>query len=305
MTVRRLVGRAEKVQSESSIPVHLGNVGMTKLGRSAKQASLREGRVTHDKGGHFMMRSLTLILVSALAIAVSAGVGTRAATVAEFYDLAKPNGDGPFPAVVLAPGCGGFHDQYSPPVFDRYRKRLVDDGFVVVNVDFTKGHDIPTCYSDKLLITQDEYSTDILNAVTDLKKNGFVDPARIHLLGWSYGGGSVLNALAVADEQPNARIKSVVAYYPYCDAVRPWKLPVPVLVLRGDADDIAPFGLCMQAVQGALDNKSMRVVVYPGALHSFDQFTVPQPVKNDLGTFGYNEAATKNAWTETEMFLKQ
>ena len=81
----------------------------------------------------------------------------QAATAADFYDLAKPAGDGPFPAVVLAPGCGGFHDQYSPPVFDQYRKRLVEDGFVVVNVDFTKSHDIPACFSDKgLLITQED-----------------------------------------------------------------------------------------------------------------------------------------------------
>ena len=230
----------------------------------------------------------------------------QAATAADFYDLAKPAGDGPFPAVVLAPGCGGFHDQYSPPVFDQYRKRLVEDGFVVVNVDFTKSHDIPACFSDKgLLITQEDYGKDILNAVADLKKNGFVDPARIHLLGWSYGGGAAFNALALAEEQPDMKIKSVVAYFPYCGAVRPWKQPVSVLVLRGGADDIAPFEKCMPAVRSALDNKSLRDVVYPGALHSFDQFTVPQPVKDPIGTHGYDEAATKSAWTELEKFLKE
>ena len=238
--------------------------------------------------------------------AATVAMPARAAMVADFYDLAKPAGDGPFPAVVLAPGCGGFHDQYSPPVFDQYRKRLVEDGFVVVNVDFTKGHDIPACFSDKgLLITQEDYSKDILIAVADLKKNSFVDPARIHLLGWSYGGGAALNALALAEEQPDVKIKSVVAYFPYCGAVRPWKQPVPVLVLRGGADDMAPFGKCMPAVKAALDNKSMRDVVHPGALHSFDQFTVPQPVKDAMGTHGYDEAATKSAWREMETFLKE
>jgi dienelactone hydrolase len=166
----------------------------------------------------------------------------RAATVADFYELMKPAGDGPFPAVVLAPGCGGFHDQYSTPVFDQYRKRLVEAGFVVVNVDFTKGHDIPACASKtSFLITQWEYSKDILSAVADLKKNSFIDPARINLLGWSYGGGAALNALALAEEQPEVKIKSVVAYFPYCATVRPWRQRVPVLILRGDADDIAPW----------------------------------------------------------------
>jgi dienelactone hydrolase len=131
-----------------------------------------------------------------------------------------------------------------------------------------------------------------LNAVVDLKKNGFVDPARIHLLGWSYGGGAALNTLALAEQRSDVKINSVVVYFPYCAAVRPWKQPIPVLVLRGGADDIAPFGSCTPAVKAALDNKSMRDVVYPGALHSFDQFTVPQPVRDAYGTHGYDEAAT-------------
>ena len=230
----------------------------------------------------------------------------QAGKVADFYELTRPAGGGPFPAVVLAPGCGGFHDEYSPPVFDQYRKQLVEAGFVVANVDFTKGHDIPACASDKgLLITQDDYSKDILSAVADLMKNGFVDAARIHLLGWSFGGGAALNALALAEQQPDLKIKSVVAYYPYCAAVRSWKQAVPVLVLRGDADDTAPFENCIPAVQAALDNESMRDVVYPGALHSFDQFTVPQPMKGAFGTHGYDEAATKSAWRELETFLKE
>jgi dienelactone hydrolase len=63
--------------------------------------------------------------------------------------------------------------------------------------------------------------------------------------------------------------------------------------------------MCAAAVQAALDNKSMRDVVYPGALHSFDQFTVPQPVKGAIGTHGYDEAATKSAWREMATFLKE
>lgn len=64
----------------------------------------------------------------------------QAASVADFYELAKPTGEGPFPAVVLAPGCGGFHDEYSPPVFDQYRQLFVNDGFAVINVDFIPRH---------------------------------------------------------------------------------------------------------------------------------------------------------------------
>ena len=49
---------------------------------------------------------------------------------------------------LLAYLAGGFHDEYSPPVFDSYRERPVADGFAVINVDFTKAHEIPACAND-------------------------------------------------------------------------------------------------------------------------------------------------------------
>ena len=82
-------------------------------------------RATHFKEVimHMRVQRLSSVAVTAAAFFATAAI-VRAATVADFYQLMKPAGDGPFPAVVLAPGCGGFHDQYSPPVFDQYRKRL-------------------------------------------------------------------------------------------------------------------------------------------------------------------------------------
>jgi hypothetical protein len=73
---------------------------------------------------------------------------TQSTSLADFYYLAKPAGKGPFPAVTLAPGCDGFHGGYSQAVYDKYRGRLVDDGFAVINVDFTRAHDIPSCADD-------------------------------------------------------------------------------------------------------------------------------------------------------------
>ena len=140
-----------------------------------------------------------LLVLGALGIGPIAQ-SAQAASVADFYELAKPAGKGPFPAVVLAPGCGGFHDEYSPPVFDKYRKRLVYDGFAVINVDFTKAHDIPGCANDKgFLISSEDYAKDIVTAVTDLAKDGSIDPTRIHLIGWSFGGGASFSALALAE----------------------------------------------------------------------------------------------------------
>jgi dienelactone hydrolase len=241
---------------------------------------------------------------SALPIGIIAA-SAQAASVADFYESAKPAGEGPFPAVVLAPGCGGFHDEYSPPVFDKYRKLLLDDGFAVINVDFTKAHDIPACASaNGFLISSEDYARDILAALTDLAKDSSIDPSRIHVIGWSFGGGASFSALALAERQ-SVKINSVVAFFPFCKGALAWKQPTPVLTFVGLADNIAPFAQCKDLVKDALDNKSMRVVEYPDAFHSFDQFTVATPITGPYGTFGYNEKAATQSWSELEAFLKK
>jgi dienelactone hydrolase len=231
---------------------------------------------------------------------------TQATSVADFYYLAKPAGKGPFPAVVLAPGCGGFHEGYSQPVFDKYRNRLVDDGFPVINVDFTRAHDIPSCADDnRSLISSEDYAKDILAAVNYLAKDSSIDPTRIHVMGWSFGGGASFSALALA-ERESVKINSVVAFYPYCGGALGWKQPTPVLTLVALADNVAPFAQCKGLVKDALDNKSMRVVDYRDAHHSFDQFTIPAPITvPSFGTIGYNEKAATQSWSELKAFLKR
>jgi dienelactone hydrolase len=230
---------------------------------------------------------------------------TPATSVADFYYLAKPAGKGPFPAVVLAPACDGFHEGSAQPVYEKYRSRLVDDGFAVINVDFTRAHDIPGCADDNgFLISSEDYAKDILAAVTYLAKDSSIDPTRIHVMGWSYGGSASFSALALA-ERESVKINSVVALYPSCEGALGWKQPTPVLVLVGLADDMAPFAQCKGLVKDALDNKSMRVVEYPDAHHSFDRFTIPTPITLPFGTIGYNEKAATQSWSELEAFLKR
>jgi dienelactone hydrolase len=231
---------------------------------------------------------------------------TPAASLADFFELAKPAGKGPFPAVVLAPGCAGFHEAHSQPVFGKYRNRLLDDGFAVINVDFTRAHDVPSCADGSgWLISPEGYAKDILAAVAYLAKDSSIDPTRIHLMGWSFGGGASFSALALA-ERASAKINSVVAFYPACEGALRWKQSAPVLALVGLADEVAPFTFCKGLVRDALDNKSMRVVEYPDAHHSFDYFTIPTPAAvPSLGTLGYNEKAATGSWSEVEVFSKE
>jgi len=252
-----------------------------------------------------MPRIFALILAAALGVAAASAGSARAASVADFYDLAKPGGNGPFPAALLVPGCTGMDGQSEQPVYDRYRKRLLADGFVVANINFLKTYQIGACNQGGKIFSKVQVAKDVLTGIADLKKSAFVDPAGVHLVGWSYGGGVALQALSLAEQQPDANIKSVVVYYPGCGGISAWTKPVPVLALTAGADDVAPFAYCKDAARAALANGSLRVIEYPGVYHAFDYFTVAKPSKYGNGIVGYDANAAAKAWTEAEAFLKQ
>lgn len=176
----------------------------------------------------------------------------------------------------------------------------------MVNVDFTRAHDIASCADDNgWLISSEEYAKDILAAIAYLAKDSSIDPTRVHVIGWSFGGGASFSALALA-ERESVKINSVVAFYPDCGGASGWKQPTPVLTLVALADDVAPFRFCTGLVKDALDNKSMRIVEYPDAHHAFDLFTIPTPINvPSLGTIGYNEKAATQSWSEVQAFLKR
>jgi dienelactone hydrolase len=236
---------------------------------------------------------------------VVAAPSDRPTTIADFYELAKPPGDGPFPAVLLLPHCGGIDGRFNRPVIDWYRSHLLREGFVVADVSYLRAHRLATCASKyRPYISMQQIGNDILTAIADLKKHPFVDPAGIHLLGWSYGGGGVLHVLSMAEKRPDVKIKSVVALYPYCRFVAPWHSSVPVLILYGGADNVAPYSQCKAAAKTASANGSLTAIGYPGAYHAFDWFTGTARYDVRFGTAGYNPGAASKAWDETLKFLK-
>ena len=100
-------------------------------------------------------------------------------------------------------------------------------------------------------------------------------------------------------------VNAVVAYYPACAYTQKWDSEIPVLILAGEIDDIAPVRHC----EGLLDTLPKRhrvtVRVYDTAHHCFDNVTLPAEMQCRFGTIGYNETATKAAWKEVTNFLRK
>ena len=74
-------------------------------------------------------------------------------------------------------------------------------------------------------------------------------------------------------------------------------------MLLGGGDDMTPARLCEEAVKGVTARATVRIVVYPGALHAFDVPDLPARMKLGFATIGYQPEATAAARKEVEQFL--
>ncbi|HEX9941605.1 MAG TPA: alpha/beta fold hydrolase [Thermoanaerobaculia bacterium] len=136
------------------------------------------------------------------------GVRTWSETVARGkllirLEWARPEGEGPFPAVIVHPEAGHVAGEMRGVVRD-----LAKEGYLAVAADYRRERN--GIYRETLFTWQDP---DDPRAVMDLvRRRPDVDPRRIGLLGFSQGG--VYSLLIAAYTQQAA---AVVAYYPVTD----------------------------------------------------------------------------------------
>ena len=216
------------------------------------------------------------------------------------YRVFRPDGPGPHPAVVFLSGCSGFRSSFAPSTYEQPAEKLRSLGFVVVWADYLGRRNLVKCSSGG--VTQNEAGKDAVAAATWLKSQPGVDPRRIAAMGWSWGGGSLLAALA-DNSIRNLIFERIILYFPYCMAAGPMVHSIPVLVLRGGSDTVAPPYLCQAALKSKPGNQSVKIIVYPDAQHAFDSAELPPKLQYAYGTIGYNPKAAAAAWAEVLRFL--
>lgn len=217
------------------------------------------------------------------------------------YRAFRPDGPGPHPAVAFVFGCSGFAPSFAPKVYERVAEQLRTQGFLVVFVDYLGRRGLHSCA--RAPITHSDAARDLVSATNWLRSQPTVDQARIAAIGWSYGGGAVLVALAEQTEEKLGLSRAVV-YYPDCRSVKPWQLVTPVLMLLAGDDDVAPGKPCQAAVKKNAAPDAVKTVVYPGAYHAFDVSELPAKTQYPFGTIGYQPQAAAAAWEEVQQFLK-
>jgi dienelactone hydrolase len=216
--------------------------------------------------------------------------------------LHRPSAQGPSPAVILMHGCGGWQPAVLRGLKD-HAAFFVRNGFVVLNLDSfgprgNAGGTVCTSYSQ--LAQARKYRTrDAFDALDFLRRQTFVDPENIFLIGQS-NGGSVAMLAATEANQPSFR--GAVALYPWCGATgsRRLELAAPLLILGGARDDWVPPRDCQHL---AANGAELRVKVYRNAAHSFD---IPIPVQRYLGKrIGFNRSAAEDSRKEMVRFFRR
>src|SRR5262249_47304029 len=147
--------------------------------------------------------------------------------------------------------------------------RLASWGYVALFVDdFTRRGIRETCAVDF-----PQGLADAFGALAFIATLPYVDKTRIGAVGYSQGADTALqiaslrrSAFAIPED---VTFKAAAAFYPPCENRAGTRLRLPTLILIGAADTVTPAAECQRLVsrQSAAD---VRLVVYPGASHVFD-----------------------------------
>ncbi len=228
----------------------------------------------------------------------------RSADIEVSGQLLRPDGDGPFPAIVLNHGFIEPQEYVNGEGFEREQAFLARRGFVVLHTDY-RGH--AGAERGPGMHTRIGYAEDAINAVLALERESYVDENRVAMIGKSMGGGVTLNALVAYPDLVEAGVifgsisSSILENFRHFTKDRPEALrhtyevfgkpkenrsaytdmsarsffdrvSDPVLIHHGTADPTCPFPWATKTNE-LLKQAGADVVfeVYEGEKHTFDE----------------------------------
>ena len=212
--------------------------------------------------------------------------------------LTRPQGAGPFAAVIILHGCGGIF----PNVRTAWPERLTSWGYVTLVVDsFSTRGTKDICNRPFVDFPYDAYG-----ALEFLSRQQSVDPARIALMGFSAGAIATLQAvqLGAVEVIMDRQFKAAVAYYPSCSDTSS-DMAVPTLILIGELDDWTPAKGCQKMMRERSGKGSpVELEVYAGAHHGFDSADLRPGIMHYGHWIEYNAIAAARSVADVRAFLE-
>ena len=194
----------------------------------------------------------------------------------------KPQGPGPWPAVIVVPGSLGVAPSH---VFKA--ELLTDAGIAACVIDPFGGRGVTSTVANQAQYSFAASAWDVLATATLLHDREDIDPTRIGAQGHSRGGSAVLSAACMARlvDTGGVSLRAVYAAYPWCGQQfeRPDVGKTVVRSVIGDRDEWClpqQVQAHMQAMRLAGCEASFRL--FPGAHHSFDRDTPIELVEDGV-----------------------
>jgi dienelactone hydrolase len=195
--------------------------------------------------------------------------------VGTFFRAAGPVAPRSVPAVIMLHGSGGVLSAREMT----YGRQFAAMGVAALVIDaFAARRDRAMSFTDRLLnITEAMMMADAYAGLRWLVGRPEIDPDRVALVGFSYGGMASLYAayeqVANAFSPAGPRFAGHAAFYPPCIAqfenVR--TTGHPVMILMGSEDELVSHARCEAAAEELRAGGSeAQVIVYPGAYHQWD-----------------------------------
>ena len=229
--------------------------------------------------------------------------------------VVRPDGPGPFPAVVWMHSCAGV--VRGARHMEDWIRRLSSMGYVVAIPDSfsERGYPGGVC-GNGALVPAETRAGDAYAALRSLEARTDVVADHIGLIGFSHGGWTVLAAM---DDGVAARVRSgarhgfaaAIAFYPECAAgtwTRAYRAAAPLLILSGELDDWTPAAPCqLLADRVRAQGQPVSIAVYPGAYHSFDTYNpvmrIPEARQGRGATIGGDNRAREDSIKQVEAFF--
>lgn len=204
--------------------------------------------------------------------------------------LHRPEGKGPFPAIVMLHGCSGLWGKDRRPTasYTFWAEHFRERGFVALLLDsFGPRGEKEICTQKERTISESrDRPKDAYAALAWLERRDDISAGHVHIMGWSNGGSTTL--FAMREGHPSAsvngsRFRSAVAFYPGCGTLSKsrYRPMGPTLIQAGGADDWTPAQDCERLAKAAED-PGIDIDVYPGAYHAFDRLDLPIRVRPDV-----------------------
>jgi carboxymethylenebutenolidase len=204
--------------------------------------------------------------------------------------LARPEGEGPFPGVVIIHEAFGLNEN-----MQEIARRFADEGYTAFAVDLFAGRNRAVCMArfmgGMLRGNPERFGVgDLKAALSVLAEQPSVDGERIGAIGFCMGGGFAI-AWACTDD----RLKAIAPFY----GVNPRPLSAvsrscPVVGSYPAKDFTARSGRKLDA-ELRRQGVPRDIKVYEGARHSFF---------NDRGR-SYDPGASEDAWQRTLAFFEE